>query len=220
MDFLPDAASAQEGDKLRVEPATRTIERVRRALSKIPGAEISIEKERMGPPVGSPISVEVSGDDYHELGDYAARVRRRLGEIDGAAKLKDNFRVGRPEMRLRIDRGAAKRIGASTQAVAMTVRTAIAGTKASTLRDGEDEYDIMVALDPKYREDMQAVLALRIPGREDTSPDSLLSDTKEATDMRLSGQASPVTVAKTPDSALSSVNARKSGRMRSVKMLS
>ncbi len=172
LDFLPDAASAQEGDKLRVEPATRTIERIRRALSKIPGAEISIEKERMGPPVGSPISVEVSGDDYHELGDYAARVRRRLGEIDGAAKLKDNFRVGRPEMRLRIDRGAAKRIGASTQAVAMTVRTAIAGTKASTLRDGEDEYDIMVALDPKYREDMQAVLALRIPGREDTSPDT------------------------------------------------
>ncbi len=172
VDFLPDAASAHEGDKLRVEPATQTIERVRRSLAKIPGAEISIEKERMGPPVGSPISVEVSGDDYHELGDYAARVRRRLGEIDGAAKLKDNFRVGRPELRLRIDRGAAKRIGASTQAVAMTVRTAIAGTKASTLRDGEDEYDIVVALDPKYREDMQAVLALRIPGREDTSPDT------------------------------------------------
>ena len=52
--------------------------------------------------------------------------------------------------------------------------------------------------------------------REVTTPDSLLSDTKEAPDLRLSGQVSPVTVSKTPDSALSSVNARKSGRMRSV----
>ncbi|MGB1698828.1 MAG: efflux RND transporter permease subunit, partial [Nannocystaceae bacterium] len=168
VDFLPDAASATEGDTLRVEPTTETIERVRWALEKIAGAE----KERMGPPVGAPIAVEVSGEDYYELGAYTARVRRTLGEIDGAAKLKDNFRVGRPEMRLRIDRGAAKRVGASTQAVAMTVRTAIAGTKASTLRDGDDEYDIVVALDPKYRSDMQAVLSLRIPGREDTSPDT------------------------------------------------
>ena len=47
--------------------------------------------------------------------------------------------------------------------------------------------------------------------REVTTPDSLLSDTKEAPDLRLSGQVSPVTVSKTPDSALSSVNARKVG---------
>ena len=64
-----------------------------------------------------------------------------------------------------------------------------------------------------------ATLTSEAGEREVTSPDSLLSDTKEATDLRLSGQASPVTVSKTPDSALSSVNARKSGRLRSVKMV-
>ena len=63
-----------------------------------------------------------------------------------------------------------------------------------------------------------ATLTSEAGEREVTSPDSLLSDTKEATDLRLSGQASPVTVSKTPDSVLSSVNARKSGRMRSVKL--
>ena len=61
-----------------------------------------------------------------------------------------------------------------------------------------------------------ATLASEAGEREVTTPDSLLSDTKEAPDLRLSGQVSPVTVSKTPDSALSSVNARKSGRMRSV----
>ncbi len=86
--------------------------------------------------------------------------------------MSDDYRVGRPEMRLRIDRGAAKRVGASTRAVAGTVRTAVAGTKASTLRDGEEEHDIVVELAPEFREDLQAVLGLRIDGREDTSPDT------------------------------------------------
>ena len=172
IDFLPDAASAKGTDKIRIEPTTDTIERIRQAVEVIPGAIIAIEKERMGPPVGAPIAVEVSGDDFHEVGEYAAVVRRQIAEIEGAAKLKDNYRVGRPEMRLRIDRGAAKRVGASTQAVASAVRTAVAGTKASALRDGEDEYDIVVELDPRYRNDMQAVLSMRIPGREDTSPDT------------------------------------------------
>ena len=65
-----------------------------------------------------------------------------------------------------------------------------------------------------------ATLASEAGEREVTTPDSLLSDTKEAPDLRLSDQVSPVTVSKTPDSALSSVTARKSGRMRSVKWCS
>ena len=61
-----------------------------------------------------------------------------------------------------------------------------------------------------------ATLASEAGEREVTTPDSLLFDTKEAPDLRLSGQVSPVTASKTPESVLSSVNARKSGRMRSV----
>ena len=80
--------------------------------------------------------------------------------LDGATDLQDDYRVGRPELRLRIDRGAAKRVGASTQLVAGTVRTAVAGTKATAIRDGEDEYDVMVELAPRFRDDLQQVLAL------------------------------------------------------------
>lgn len=172
IDFLPGPADSLPGDKTRVEDTVETIERIRQAIEIIAGAEISIAKENMGPPIGAPISVEVSGDDFHKVGEYSAAIRRKLAEIEGTAKLKDNYRVGRPEMRLRIDRGAAKRVGASTQEVASAIRTAVAGSKASSLRDGEDEYDIMVELAPRYRDDMQAIFAMRIPGREDTSPDT------------------------------------------------
>lgn len=172
VDFLPHATKAKDDDKPRVESTHRTIERLRETLATIVGAKITIAKQEMGPPVGPKIAVEVSGEDFHEVGELASVIRREIASIDGTTDLEDDYRVGRPEMRLRIDRGAAKRVGASTQGVASTVRTAVAGTKASTLRDGEDEYDITVELAPRFKDDLQSVLSLRIPGRIDTSPDT------------------------------------------------
>lgn len=172
IDFLPDRNSAKEGEQVRVENTRDTIERLRNTLTQIPGAEIRIEKENLGPPVGPPIAVEISGEEFNSLGELAAQVRREMLLIEGTADLKDDYRVNRPELRLRIDRGAAKRVGASTVEVANAVRTAVSGTKASTLRDGKDEYDIIVEVDPAQASDVQSVLNLRIPGREDTNPDT------------------------------------------------
>ena len=172
VDFLPHKNDAKGGTPPRIESTTLTIERIRDAVALIPGAEIEVEKERMGPPVGAPIAVEVSGEDFHVVGELASRVRRRISAVEGVTDLSDDYRVGRPEMRLRIDRGAAKRVGANTGQVANTVRTAIAGTKASALRDGVDEYDIIVELDPRFRANLQDVLGLRVPGRLDTAPET------------------------------------------------
>ena len=36
----------------------------------------------------------------------------------------------------------------------------MAGTVATTLRDGEDEHDIVVEVMPEYRDSLQAVMAL------------------------------------------------------------
>jgi multidrug efflux pump subunit AcrB len=171
LDFLPDRNSAEPGDEIRDESSLVTIERLREILAGIPGAELAVDKEGMGPPVGAPISVEVSGEDFHQVGELARQVRRALKEIPGVTELADDYRVGRPELRLRVDRGAAKRVGLTTRTVGNTVRTAVAGQVASTLREGDDEHDILVTLSPKYKQDIQAVLDLRLPGSEMTSPD-------------------------------------------------
>lgn len=174
LDFLPHRTKAdlEHGERARKEDARVVIARLRQKVETIIGAEISVEKERMGPPVGKPVAVEVSGENFYEVGALAGKLKREIAKLEGVTDLKDDYRVGRPEMRLRVDRGAAKRVGASTQAVAASVRTAISGTTASTLRDGEDEYDIVVRLAPRYRDDLEAVSALTIPGREDTSPET------------------------------------------------
>jgi multidrug efflux pump len=187
VDFLPNASNAKDGERVRIEPSTVTIDTIRATVAKIPGAKVTVEKERMGPPVGSPIAVEVAGDDFHQVGELAQVLRRTLGNVPGATDLTDNYKVGRPEMTLRIDRGTAKRVGASTRDIASAVRTAVAGTKVSTLRDGEDEYDILVTVSPRYASNLQEVLDLRIPGREDTSPDKFAVPLSTVASFELTG---------------------------------
>jgi multidrug efflux pump subunit AcrB len=170
VEFLPHSTKAKPGDRLRVEDTRLTIDRIRNELAEIPGAEFIVDKERQGPPVGPPIAVEISGDDFDELGAIAAQAKRKMAALPAITDVSDDYRVGRPEMRLRIDRGAAKKIGASSQKVAGTVRTAVAGSTASTVREGEDEIDIVVELAPEHRDDLQSVLALRVPGSDDGQP--------------------------------------------------
>ncbi|MGK0347813.1 MAG: multidrug efflux pump [Myxococcota bacterium] len=172
LDFLKDRNQARRGEQVRVESTQLTIARLREAVREIPGAAISVEKREMGPPVEKPIKVQVSGADVHEVGALAQRVRREIAQIEGTTELTDDYRVGRPELQLRVNRGAAKRVGVSTGEIGNTVRTAVAGATASTLRNGEDEFDIVVQLAPEFRGNVQSVLGLRIAGRLDTSPDS------------------------------------------------
>ena len=170
VDFLPSANNAEPGDTIRKENTKLTVDRLRGVAQQLPGARITVEPAGMGPPVGDPIKVEVSGDDYDQVGLFAQKLRRQMAQVPGTTDLRDDYVVGRPELRLRIDRGAATRVGVSTSAVGDAVRTALAGAVAPSHRDGEEEIDVVVELAPEYREDVQMVLDLRLPGREDTSP--------------------------------------------------
>lgn len=167
INFYPHLSKREAGETPRAEDTRTSILRLRDAVTGVVGADIKLEQEAMGPPVGKAISLEVSAKEYDDAGEFAAKVRRKIGSIQGVTGLEDNYRVGRPELRFRVDRGAAKRVGASTGEIASAVRAAVSGSKASSFRDGEDEYDITVELAPQYKDDLQSILALNIPGRED-----------------------------------------------------
>src|SRR5690606_13881046 len=40
---------------------------VRKAVQGFPGAEIIVEKDAAGPPVGYPINIEIKGEDYEQM---------------------------------------------------------------------------------------------------------------------------------------------------------
>ena len=153
----------------RKRPSVQVIEEVRKELEAllVPGAIITLGKEEMGPPQEAPVMIEISGDDYDVLGKLAERVKRAIKDAPGLVDLDDDYEAGRPEYRVIIDRERAARLGLDTRSIAMTIRTAVHGTEASTLREGNEEYDITVKLPEKHRKSLGDILQLRISNRDE-----------------------------------------------------
>eukprot|EP01029_Cantina_marsupialis_P011847 TRINITY_DN26352_c0_g1_i1.p1 TRINITY_DN26352_c0_g1~~TRINITY_DN26352_c0_g1_i1.p1 ORF type:complete len:1146 (-),score=142.72 TRINITY_DN26352_c0_g1_i1:41-3478(-) len=128
------------------------------------GAKIFVEKDDQGPPVGYPVNIEVSGDEFEKLLVEANRVKQLLDEdrIPGIEELKLDLDQGKPEMLINIDRDKVRRFGLSTNQVAKALRNSLYGLEVSKFKDGEDEYDIMLRLDDKYRYDVPALMNQKI----------------------------------------------------------
>ena len=145
-------------DKLERDVSSfETVENIRHMISDIPGGVIEIENETHGPPVGPPVNIEVSGDDFVKLGDLSEQIKREIQDIQGLTDLKDNFDKTKPEIQVLVDREKAAMYGLSTASIGMTVRTAINGTAASKFRVGEDEYDITVRLEKQQRNEIETL---------------------------------------------------------------
>ena len=145
----------------------QTIEDLRALTTTVPGAEIRMEKQKRGPPTGAPVNIEIAGRDFENLSDVAERVKEKIKDIEGMTDLRDDFSEGRPELLLRFDRVLSnKLILHGLRVVAGTVRTAIYGTKATVYRLGDEEFDVTVRLQERFRNNREDVLALTVAGKE------------------------------------------------------
>lgn len=143
------------------------LEDLRDLVSDVPGAQITVDKDANGPPLGPPISVEVSGEDYDKLIDLSKNVMQHIQEanIPGIEELKTDLDVGKPELIVDINRGAARRYGLSTAQIAGTIRTALFGKEVSKYKEGEDDYPIMLRLEDNYRYNLDDLINQKITYR-------------------------------------------------------
>ncbi len=144
------------------------LEKIRKNMKGIPGAEISVDQEQGGPPVGKPINIEISGDKFEDLIAASAGLKRNLDslQIGGVEELKTDLQNNKPEIIFSIDRERANREGISTGQVGSELRTAIFGKEISKFRDSNDEYDIMVRLKKNQRENIDQLKNMKITYRD------------------------------------------------------
>ena len=161
------------------------MDKIRVAMAKYPGVQITIDKDAMGAPVGKPINLEVSGEDYDKLIQISQAVMRRINEanIPGIQELKSDLETGKPELLVDIDRDKANRFGLSTRTIASELRTALFGYEVSKYKEGEDEYPIQLRLMDKYRYDVDALMNQKITFRDNKGtlkqiPISAVADVK------------------------------------------
>jgi multidrug efflux pump subunit AcrB len=157
-----------ESAKRQVKHTLPYMDSLRNEVKDIPGAEISVEKNRMGPPTGKPINIEVSGEDLQELIATTDNLLRYLDslKIPGVEKFKTDFEKTKPELKVDIDRMRANHEGISTAQAGSELRTAIFGFEASKFREGEDQYPIQVRYMADQRKDIDKLMNLKVTYRD------------------------------------------------------
>ncbi len=147
------------------------MEEIREGIRGYAGVTVTVDKDAAGPPVGKPISIEVTGEDFVTLTELTEKMKQFINEagVEGIEHLKTNLETGKPELIINIDREKARRFGLSTYAIASELRTAIFGKEVSKFKQGEDDYEIQIRLDDKYRYDIDALLNKNITFRNQTN---------------------------------------------------
>lgn len=144
------------------------IEKIRAAVKGIAGAEIAVDREQGGPPTSKPIQVEISGDNFEELGVVSSDIKRFLDslQITGVEELRTNLQDNKPQITFNINRERANREGISTAQIGMEVRNSVYGSEASKFKDGNDDYPIMVRYKEEQRNNLDALNNMRVTYRD------------------------------------------------------
>ena len=165
-------ASMREYKYRKGEDSEILRQKVQAALVGIyPGVLISVEKDANGPPAGSPINIELNGEDYEELIFTAERMRDYLNTqgILGVDELKIDVNKSKPGMQVLVDRKKAGELGVSTGQVGQQLRGAIFGNKAGIYKENGEDYDIYVRFNKDDRYDKSALFNQKITFRDQAS---------------------------------------------------
>ena len=103
-----------------------------------------------------------------ELVEETRAVAEVLEGVPGAADVKAEQVAGLPMLEIEIDRAALARFGLSQDEVQEVVRTAIGGTAAGQIFEGDRRFDIVVRLPENLRVDLAALerLPISLPEHE------------------------------------------------------
>jgi multidrug efflux pump subunit AcrB len=168
----------------RQKTSLQIITELRAKLAPITSARITVGEPNNGPSSTAPIHVSFSGDDLGALSTAVERANQVLADIPGTTNIETSTKDASSEFVVTLDTAKASSAGVSPGAVAQTLRTALFGTKATTLRIGSSDVDVYtkLVLNPTYSDpsetthvSIDAVRALLIPGTNGSVPLSAIA---------------------------------------------
>ena len=146
--------------------AFQTLAAMQAALGEnIAGAEVTVDKPAEGPAQGSPVNIEIVGEDPATLKELSDRTLATLEAAPVYRKLvglESDLDAARAELSVRVDRERAALYDLNTASVGQAIRGAINGIEAAKYRTGNDEYDIVVRLARPYRQELEGLRDLTV----------------------------------------------------------
>jgi heavy metal efflux system protein len=107
-------------------------------------------------------SVKIVGPNLETLESLATQVMAEMTKVQGVADLGIFHLLGQPNLNIKINREKAARYGLNTGDVNTVVQAALGGTNATTILEGDRQFNLAVRLDPKYRTSIDAIRTVKV----------------------------------------------------------
>jgi heavy metal efflux system protein len=136
---------------------------VQRQLQAFPGiifnytqpAEDAVDEALTG--LKSALAVKIYGPDLSVLQTNALEIKRRLARVPGFTELTVVRELGQPSLLIDVDRDKIARYGINVADVEAVVQAAVGGQAATQVIQGEKLFDLVVRMEPKFRENAQEI---------------------------------------------------------------
>jgi HAE1 family hydrophobic/amphiphilic exporter-1 len=142
------------------------MQRTRRYLKTLP-AEIHSSVELVSSVGGTQSNADVQffvqGSDLKKLAQYSDELLAKMKTISGLTDVDSTLRSGTPEVRLDVDRARAADLGVSVADIEQALNTLVAGQVASTFNAGEDQYDVRVRAQERFRGNVEGLASMMVP---------------------------------------------------------
>jgi cobalt-zinc-cadmium resistance protein CzcA len=140
---------------------------------------IQMRVEELISGVRATLALKLYGEDLGELDRLSAQLKPVLADIEGVADLSLEANVGKPQIRIEVDREELARHGMNAEEVLTIVRNGLGGEPVSVLLQGVKRFDVSVRLDDDVRGSVEALR--RIPLRTSTGALVPLAEVAEVT---------------------------------------
>ncbi|MBN8888505.1 MAG: efflux RND transporter permease subunit [Rudaea sp.] len=127
---------------------------------------IQMRVEELISGVRATLALKLYGEDLAQLDKLSAQIKTALSKVPGVADLALEANVGKPQIRIAVNREELARHGMNAEDVLTLVRNGLGGEPVSVLLDGVKRFDIAVRLDDATRDSVEALR--RIPLRTST----------------------------------------------------
>jgi cobalt-zinc-cadmium resistance protein CzcA len=107
-------------------------------------------------------SVKIVGPNLETLTRLAEQVREEMSHIRGVTDLGVFPVLGQPNLDIRIDRSRAARYGLNTGDVNTVIQAATGGASATTVLEGDRQFDVAVRYPKDFRDTVQAIGNIRV----------------------------------------------------------